>query len=170
MTSRLLRSGLTAVLTIVILVAGASLVRASDPLWIYARCTEGSLASAKTGGQDNVIVVGSAAACGLQVLDSSFGVAIFEAGAKSTAVFKHNLRPHYAIGSRDFGMEIARKSGTFGACLVNSPKEKIACAKITFNKNSGYVEFRTIQPTDTLVNATISGAEVGVDPRCGACF
>jgi hypothetical protein len=32
------------------------------------------------------------------------------------------------------------------------------------------VEFTTIQPTDTLVNAEITGSEIAVDPRCGACF
>jgi hypothetical protein len=105
------------------------------------------------------------------VLNSSFGVAVFEAGATTTSVLSYNLRKYNLVGKRDFGMEVARgRSGTFGVCLVGSPTMKVACAEVKFNHNSGYVEFRTISPTSSLVNARITGSEVAIDPRCGMCF
>jgi hypothetical protein len=165
--------GLATVLAFAALIAAAQMANASGATWIYAKCTQGSLASAGSGGQDNVVVFGSAAFCGLRVLNSQFGVAVFEAGATATNVLSYNLRTYLVnVGQkRAFGMQVAQgKSGTFGVCLVGSPNVKVACAKIIFDHNSGYVEFRTISPTDSLVNAKITGAEVAVDPRCGACF
>jgi hypothetical protein len=171
MSKRLLHAALAAVTAFAALAASASVAQASGATWIYARCTEGSLASAGDGGEDNAVVFGSAAFCGLQVLNSAFGVAVFEAGKTTTSVLSYNLRTYYPLGERSFGMEVARgRSGTFGVCLVGSPAMKVACAKIIFRKDSGYVEFRTIEPTDSLVNAQITGAELAVDPRCGACF
>jgi hypothetical protein len=170
MPRRMFRSGLTVLVALIALLGGASVVRA-EPLWVYATCANGQLASAEDGGQDNVVVFGSSAFCLLHVLDSKFGVAVFEAGMTTTNVLSYNLRLYNLVGSRNFGMQVAKgRSGTFGVCLVASPTKKIACAKIIFDHNSGYVEFTTISPTDSLVNARITGAQIAVDPRCGACF
>lgn len=168
-----LRMALATSLAFAALIAAAQLANASGATWIYAKCTQGSLVSASNGGQDNVVVFGSAAFCGLQVLNSQFGVAVFKTGATATNVLSYNLRTYLInLGQkRSFGMQVAKgESGTFGVCLVGSPTTKVACAKIIFDHNSGYVEFHTISPTDSLVNAKINGAEVAVDPRCGACF
>jgi hypothetical protein len=172
MSKNPLRAAFAAVVAFAALIAGASMADATEATWIYARCTTGSLASAGNGGQDNAVVFGSAAFCGLAVLNSQFGVAVFEAGQTATSVLSYNLRT-YLPGNkkRGFGMQVAKgKSGTFGVCLVGSPTMKVACGKVIFDHNSGYVEFTTIEPTDSLVNAKITGAEVAVDPRCGACF
>jgi len=167
-----LRAALAVVAALAALIAGASMAEATGATWIYARCTTGSLASADSGGQDNAVVFGSAAFCGLAVLNSAFGVAVFEAGMQTTSVLSYNLRTYLPNQQgRSFGMQIAKgRSGTFGVCLVGSPSMKVACAKVIFDHNSGYVEFHPIEPTDALVNARITGAEVAVDPRCGACF
>ena len=168
-----LRILLASALAFATIVAGAQLASATDATWIYANCTTGSLASAGSGGDDNAVVFGSAAFCGLNVLNSKFGVAVFQAGQSTTNVLSYNLRSYYtpAGKNRSFGMQVAKgKSGTFGVCLVGAPTRKIACAKIIFDHNSGYVEFHSISPTDALVNAKITGAQVAVDPRCGACF
>jgi hypothetical protein len=173
MNRSLLRSAIAVVTALLILVAGNHWASADDPLWIYAKCTKGNLASAGNGGQDNVVVFGSAGFCLLHVSKSKFGVAIYEAGMTTTNVLSYNLRTYYVpVGKkRSFGMEVAKgRSGTFGVCLVRSPSHKIACGKIEFDHDSGYVEFTTIQPTDSLVNARITGSEAAVDPRCGACF
>ena len=171
MRRKTFRSSLAVLLTMAVLVAGASLARADDALWIYAQCAEGELISAENGGQDNVVVFGSAAFCAQHVLDSKFGVAVFEAGQATTSVLSYNMRSYYPLGHRSFGMQTSKgKSGTWGVCLVRSPSHKISCAKIKFDKNSGYVEFQTISPTHSLVNARITGSEIAVDPRCGACF
>jgi hypothetical protein len=172
MSKKPLRAAFAAVVAFAALIAGASMADATEATWIYAKCTTGSVASAGNGGQDNAVVFGSAAFCGLAVLNSQFGVAVFEAGMKTTSVLSYNLRTYLPDSkNRGFGMQVAKgRSGTFGVCLVGSPTMKVACGKVIFDHNSGYVEFKTIQPTDSLVNAKITGAEVAVDPRCGACF
>jgi hypothetical protein len=155
------------------MIAGNHWASADDPLWIYANCTSGVLDSADVDPSDNVVVFGSAAFCGAHVVDSQFGVAVFELGTAVVSVFTYNLRKYNtpAGKKRKFGAFVVKgRSGTFGVCLVRSPSQKVACGKIQFNKDSGYVEFKTIKPTDSLVNARISGAQIAVDPRCGACF
>jgi len=171
---RVLRgTGITALLTTVVVLATVTFSQSSALAvqWVYAQCKAGTLSDAdydKEGG--GAVVFGSVALCTLGILDSEFGVAVYETGAKSLNVLSYRMRKvPVAVNNRDFGIFVGKKSGTFGLCLVNSPGDKIACAKLVF-RNSAYVEVTAIQPTDALVNAKINGKEVGVDPRCGYCF
>jgi hypothetical protein len=169
MTQRLLRSTLGVLAALVIIIAGASLAKADDPLWIFAKCGKGGFTTAQNGGEENVVVLGSAAFCGLHILNSSFGVAVYRNGQQTTTVLSSALRKFPLLGSRAFSIEVSDDPGVFGVCLVASTTIKIACGRVEFDE-SGYVEFTTIQPTDALVNARITGSEIAVDPRCGACF
>lgn len=183
MRRSLLRSTAVAFFMAVAITVGISGANASDPLWVYAQCSEGGKLtrafSATQDTQKNAIIVGSSAFCALNLLNTKYGVAIFQAGKTTTTVLSTNLRSVYLLslppllqlGPREFGIEVARgKSGTFGACLVTAPTKKVACAKVIFDHKSGYVEFKVIPITDTLVNAKITGSELAVDPRCAACF
>jgi len=165
-----LRSGLTVLLTVFALVGGTSVARADLPEWLYAKCTRGTLLYAKNGGEHNAVVVGSSSLCLLELQKTSFGVAVYKAGATVVNVLSANLREYPRdLGLRTFGAFVSDEPGTFGVCLLASPTRKIACGKVVFH-NSGYVEFTTIQPTDALVNARVDDSQIAVDPRCGACF
>jgi hypothetical protein len=169
----LLGTGITALLTTVVLLATATFSQSNALAvqWIYAQCNQGTLSSAQYDpAGEGAVVFGSAALCVLGILDSEFGVVVYEAGAKTVNVLSYRMRKvPSTVNNRSFGIFVGKKKGTFGLCLVNSPSKKIACAKLVF-KNSAYVELTTIQPTDALVNAKINSKEVAVDPRCGYCF
>lgn len=195
MRKSLYGTGLTALATVIVLLLTAVFSR-SDALavtWVIAKCDRGEIAQAYYEQADGgTVVVGSAAACLLTVTDSEFGIAVFQAGAKTVTVLSTRMREvslvdnlkctlaDLGLGQCAFKIMISKTPGTFGLCLTTGPDKpdatgkkgkRLGCAKLVFRTTpSLYVELSQIATTDALVNAEITSKQVAVDPRCGSCW